>query len=55
MNTDDCEIQDVEGVKRIAPPSQPTQINAQGHTGVRFVAHDILFNLIEAIFEFPFR
>ena len=50
-----CEIEDVEGVKRIAPPLQPTQMDAQGHPWVRFVAYGILFNVIEAIFEFPFH
>ena len=49
-----CEIEDAEGVKRIAPPLQPTQVIAQDYSWVRFVAHDILFNLVEAIFEFPF-
>ena len=50
-----CLIEDVEGVKRIAPPLQPTQMGAQGHLGARFVAYGILFNLIEAILEFPFH
>ena len=52
-----CEIEDVEGegVKRIAPPLQPTQMGVQGHLGARFVAYGILFNLIEAILEFPFH
>jgi len=50
-----CEIEDVEAMKRIAPPLQPTQLDAQGYLGVRFVAYDILFNVIEAIFEFHFH
>ena len=28
-------------------------MNAQGHPAVRFVAYRILFNIIEAIYEFP--
>ena len=53
ISTRCCEIEDVEGVKRTAPPLQPTQMDAQGQMGVRFVAHGILFNVIEAIFKFP--
>ena len=37
------------------PPLQPTQMDAQGHPRARFVAYGILFNVIEAIFEFPFH
>ena len=29
-------------------------MDAQGHPRARFVAYGILFNVIEAIFEFPF-
>ena len=51
-----CLIEDVEGVKRIAPPPlQPTHMGGQGHLGARFAAYGILFNLIEAILEFPFH
>ena len=42
-------------MKRIAPPLlQLTQLDAKGHLGVRFVAYGILFNVIEAIFNFRF-
>ena len=53
MITEGCEIEDVEGVKRIAPPLEPRGINAQVRSWVRFVAYGILFNVIEAIFQFP--
>ena len=46
------EMQDEDGVKSVAPPSQPTPVMRLYHMGWRPIAHDHRNGDIEAIFEF---